>query len=53
VLDYFGIEIPGEMIGESLFSGEDLGRQPEQLADSGKAASSEVGTARAERKRPE
>ena len=52
VLDYFGIDIPDEMIGESLFSGEDLGHQPDQLADKLKAMTTEMTLERSFRKTP-
>ena len=42
VLDYFDIPVPPEMIGESLFAGDIIGSQPEQLADKLKALSGEM-----------
>ncbi len=51
VLDYFGLEIPDDMIGESLFSGDHM-EQPEQLADKLRSYTSEIGTERAARRIP-
>ena len=46
VLDYFGIEIPDDMIGESLLGG-DVMEQPDMLADRLRSYTAEIGTARA------
>lgn len=43
VLDYFDIEVPDDMIGESLFSGDELGDQPDQLADRLQSMSTSMG----------
>jgi predicted AlkP superfamily phosphohydrolase/phosphomutase len=51
VLDYFGLEIPDDMIGESLLGGEFM-EQPDQLADRLKSYSSEIGSERARRRVP-
>ncbi len=42
VLDYFDIDVPDEMIGESLFGGDYM-EQPDSLADKLRSLSSEVG----------
>jgi predicted AlkP superfamily phosphohydrolase/phosphomutase len=46
VLDYFGIDIPEDMIGETLLGGPWLGEQPEQLADKLKSMTDEIGRER-------
>ena len=51
ILDYFGIDVPDDMIGESLLSGDHM-EQPEALADKLKSYTSEIGTERAARTIP-